>query len=199
VDLFVILDDVNFKKKSFMSRNYFDPDKKEIFSIPLHKPSQNIKINDILLSYEFNNWKDKFLKTLYHKYNKEVNFKNAISVIEKTFEYSGNRLSELSTLSLKNVSEYLGIETNFCYSSELHTDGKFDLKLINICNKVGSKTYINSIGGLSLYSKDEFKNNGVNLMFLESNCNYEYRSIIDVIMRVDKEEIKKNLMEFKLI
>ena len=74
--------------------------------------------------------------------------------------------------------------------------------MIAICKAQNATTYINPIGGVELYSKNNFSNLGIELQFLQAK-NVEYTqyknefvpwlSIIDVMMFNSKEEIQNFL------
>ena len=67
---------------------------------------------------------------------------------------------------------------------------------------------LTSIGGIDLYSKEDFLENGVKLFFIESSI-VEYKqfkepfvpglSIIDVLMFNSKEEVKQMLDQYTLV
>ena len=68
--------------------------------------------------------------------------------------------------------------------------------------------YINAIGGMNLYSKKSFKDNGIDLKFIKSSpIQYDqfknefvpWLSIIDVMMFNPKEKIKEYLNLYELI
>jgi hypothetical protein len=86
------------------------------------------------------------------------------------------------------ILEYLQIGINYDISSELNKDCslKGEDKVIDICKRLKADTYINAIGGQHLYSKEEFKQNGIDLYFLHSEV-LPKRSIIDVIMNYSRE------------
>ena len=105
---------------------------------------------------------------------------------------------------------YLGIKTVFEFSSKSYADSKNLCKaerLISICQKEKASTYINSIGGVELYSKDYFKQFGINLQFLDANkVTYNQfdnpfesnLSIIDVLMFNSIDRVKEYLNFFEL-
>lgn len=78
-------------------------------------------------------------------------------------------------------------------SSEIRKDNskKAQDRIIEINKKLGSDIYINPIGGQFLYKSEDFKNNGIELHFIEMQP-VEYKqlqnafvpnlSIIDVLM-----------------
>lgn len=73
---------------------------------------------------------------------------------------------------------------------------------------VGANTYINAIGGMELYSKDEFLARDVKLKFIKSRP-FEYAqfdnefvpwlSIVDVMMFNSIHEIQEQLIQLDLI
>ena len=64
-------------------------------------------------------------------------------------------------------------------------------KVLALCEAVGASRYINAIGGVDLYSKDEFQDRGIALQFIRSRPfaypqlgaeHVPWLSIIDVLM-----------------
>ena len=101
------------------------------------------------------------------------------------------------------------ISTPIIKSSDINIDHdlKSSKKVIEICKKTNSKTYVNSIGGMNLYEKKDFKKYDIELKFIRtlnfkynqiSNDFHENLSIIDIIMNCSKEEIKNILLLYKL-
>ena len=111
--------------------------------------------------------------------------------------------------SLKLIKEFLGINTPIVVSSTIPIDHtlKADKKVIEICKARKASIYINPIGGIELYSKDYFKEKGIELKFLKSeDISYKqfendfipWLSIIDVMMFNTQAEIKK-LLQLKAL
>ena len=108
------------------------------------------------------------------------------------------------------ICKYLEIETNIVISSvlEVPSNLKSSEKVKYICKKLKGSSYINSIGGIDLYRKLDFKEIGIDLFFLKTK-NIEYKqfqndfvpflSIIDVLMFNDKKSIQLYLNEFELV
>jgi len=73
---------------------------------------------------------------------------------------------------------------------------------------VGAGTYVNAIGGMELYSKDTFRENGVELKFIRSKP-FEYEqfdnvfvpwlSIVDVMMFNSVDDISDALLGYELL
>ena len=206
VDTFVIFDDVNFVKKAFINHNFIligrEPKK---FTLDLVGASQNKLINEIRIGENSN----KILKTIELNYKKKQYFKIAFPILEDIFNQKEKNLAKFIGYSLKKISKYFDINKNFIYSSEINKDNslKGQFKIIDICQKLKTKHYINAIGGKSLYDRERFLAKGINFNFLETNLiKYQNKdnfiphlSIIDIMMNYSKDEILDILKSYKLI
>jgi hypothetical protein len=81
-------------------------------------------------------------------------------------------------------------------------------KVIAICKEMNATTYINAIGGVNLYDKDEFLENKIFLNFIKSNSlNYKqfdnefipWLSIIDVMMFNSKNRVIELVNSYSII
>ena len=207
VDTFVILDDVNYRKRGFINRNNILIDgKAHRFTLHLKALSQNKLISEI----EIGNNGEKILKSITLAYKKAPYFHDVFPLIKSILEYSEKNLAKFISNSLEEISNYLELDTRFIYSSDIEKDNnlKGQDKLINICEILNAKQYINLIGGQVLYSKEKFKEYDIELNFIESEI-IEYRqlknefvpylSIIDIMMFNSKDEVKEMLNRYKLI
>lgn len=207
VNIFVIYDDVQYIKKGYINRNVILSNNEPYrFTLQLIGASQNKLISEIGVG---NNAK-KILKTISHSYTNAPYFKERYSIIEEIFLNRENILAKFVGHSLEVTSKYLGIKTKFIYSSsvEYNRNLKAQDKVIDICKKIKSKSYINSIGGKEIYNRDYFKNEGIKIHFLKPKITkykqfhdefVPYLSIIDVMMFNSKEEISIMLNNFDLI
>jgi hypothetical protein len=210
VDIFVIYDDVNFKKRSWISRNKILLDGlAKLFSIKLSKVNQNKLIKEMKL-FDDDVYSNKLLKTIKQCYKKAPYYKDIIPLIEGIIKNDEKNLSEYLAYSIIQISRYLEIETKIFISSEIEKNNnlKGQDKILEICRIFLADHYINPIGGKDLYSKKDFLKFGVKLDFLEP-MDLEYvqfnkkfipnLSIIDVLMFNPLEEIKKILKKYNLI
>lgn len=212
VDVFVFYDDVNFIKRGYIHRNYllFNGDKTR-FTIPCQGISQHKKINEILIDAESVALKKLLLSVKQH-YKQAPFFDNIMPLLQALFETIsfGTTISRFAIDSVKIVTEYLGLETVFKESSKdfSHTiDLGREARLIAITKDLGSKDYVNAMGGQDLYSPASFKKEGVNLFFLKPealpyqqfyNEFVPWLSIIDVLMFNSKVDINRLLKAYRL-
>lgn len=207
-DTFIIYDDVNYKKRSWMSRNYIVLNKQKfMINLFLSGASQLKKINEININLEDNK---KILTTFKHAYHKSPYFQDVLNLINDIFKIKEENYSNFLLYSILKICEYLEINTQILISSDIkkNNDLKKEDKILHICKLLNATDYINAIGGESLYSKEFFKKNNLNLHFIKSNDIYYNQlsdefypnlSIIDILMNNSILDVKKMLKEYKLI
>ena len=212
VDTFVILDDVNFIKRGYINRNSILVNNNvHMFSVPIDKPSQNKLIMDTKLKFSRNE-KEKFLKSIYLSYKKAECFETVYDKLKKIVLFEENDLTTYIENSLIEISRYLGIETEFKRSSDIYTsyNVKGEQSIIEKCKNLGANVYINPIGGISLYNREKFLNEGIKLHFIQmkrdkiiykqfSENFIDNLSIIDVLMFNTKDTILEMLDCYELI
>ena len=209
VEKYVNLDHVAFMKRSYMTRNKL---KNSIpISIPVIKGSQNKSCNEVIaLSDE--RWFNKFFKTLEFNYKKEPYFNEVMEKIIIPWKKNILKESKIGlnpiTISVFNFSailkicKYLDIKTEFLPTSVGITIRKSSKGLQDIVNYHNYSQYVNSIGGKSLYKKEDFESAGIKLNFIRMgklNVDNSYFSILDLLFRYDKEHLKKELENYELI
>ena len=210
VDKFVLLDDVNFIMRGYINRNSILLNSKaHLFSIPLEKPSQNKLICETKLNFSDKD-RENFLKTIKMAYKKAPFFNDFYPILEEIILNKEQDLTMYLKYSFQKIREYLSLDTEILLSSEIKKDNtlKAQNRIIEINKKLGAKTYINAIGGQSIYNKEDFIKENIELKFIKMQ-HYEYKqfknvfvpnlSMIDVLMFNSIEEIKKLLTGYELI
>ena len=200
VDTYVNLDHVSFMKRSYMTRNTLKNN--TTININVWKASQNKKCNEIYVNFE-NNYIPKFLKTLENLYSKESHYEIILNeIILPEFIDRKITISKFNLNLIKRICNYLDIKTKIINTSENLTKLKKGEGLKEITKHFNSKSYINAIGGQSLYNKEDFKNDNIQLNFIEMGnivFDNKYTSILDLLFRYNKEYIKEQIRNYKLI
>lgn len=200
VDSFVIYDNIKYTKKGWINRNRFLQNGSDaMFSLPLKNDADHLDIRERDISKDFN--RDKLLNQFRGAYQRAPFFKEAMPLIERITAYPELNLFQFLKHSIVETCAHLGINTPIATSSCIDIDHglKAQDKVLAICQAMGTQTYLNSIGGLELYSKDAFQRSGLELRFLKSRA-FEYPqfdtpfvpwlSIIDVMMFNPLERIQ---------
>ena len=209
VDKYVIYDDVNYIKGGWINRNrILINDKPGFINLKMDGASPNKLINEIQVSSD-NRWKSKLLKTIELSYKKAPFFEKVYPIVEEIINFDEVNLALYLENSIKKIAEHLDIKTEFIISSSINKDNslKGQDKVIEICKSLGAKEYYNAIGGVELYSAENFNYYGIELRFLRTeyieykqfkNDFSPYLSIIDVMMFNSKEEIMNILDMYSL-
>lgn len=211
-DKFVFYDDVDYIKQGWVNRNQILVNKRPLmFTLPLEKASSFTQIKDTKIHPQiYKKWVVKFCKTLEQNYKNAPYFDLIYPIILEIFKDQSN-ISELSIKSVEMVSEYLELETKYLISSIAFSEfNKLERaeRLIEITKDLKGTTYVNMIGGNSLYTKEVFEKKGIKLEFLQHGLSkysqssedfYPGLSIIDVLMNCDKSEINTLLNQFDII
>jgi len=163
-DIFVLLDDVQFKKNEWQNRNKIKTSKGwQWITVPvIHKFPQEIKKakinNDI-------DWQRQHLNSLIINYNKAPYFGDYIDFFKSVYCKKWVYLSDLNIHIIKNFVRVLGIKTKLVTSSRLKQPDRATQHLINICKTLGASTYLSGEGGRVYLEIEKFKKHGIEVIF----------------------------------
>jgi hypothetical protein len=210
VDTFVLYDDIHYIKGGWINRNrMLLNDNARLFSLQLVHKSPNKLINEIKIVPEGNN-RSKILAMVSLAYKRAPMYDNIFPLIKEVVMNNESNLSEYLFYSLLRVTDYLGFRTKLVKSSLIKKTPtlKAESRVLDICSRLHSSTYINAIGGMTLYNKESFLANKIELKFIKmKDIKYkQYRnnfvpnlSMIDVLMFNPKYEIRRILKEYVLM
>ena len=209
VDKFVIYDNIKYTKKGWINRNrMLQNGTDKIFSVALAKASDRLDIVERELSSDFN--RQKLLSQFRGCYLKAPYFEDVWPLIERIVSFQDDNLFRYIQNSIVLICDYLDIDTEIIVSSSVAAE--HDLlsqdRVLSICEALNANTYVNPIGGVELYSTDEFASKGCELKFIKTNT-IEYMqfgdsflpglSILDVLMFNSLDECRHLLKEYGLV
>ncbi|ANU28149.1 WbqC family protein [Planococcus versutus] len=211
VDIYVVYDDVNYKKRSWINKNYIlINDVAKPITLRTVKVSQNKLINEITLDSDIIH-NEKLLKTIKEAYSKAPYFSEIFALTEKIINYKEINLANYLMNSIVEIARYLNIQTEIIKSSELkiREDLKGQERILEICKLLSADQYFNAVGGTSLYSFRDFQLQNIDLTFIKpADITYQQKnhenfvsnlSIIDVLMFNSKEKVNAMLDEFTVL
>lgn len=210
VDRFIVYDDIKYTKKGWISGNRMLLDGRDVkFSLALRAASDYLNVRDRELAPSFD--RDKLLNRFNGAYRRAPYFNQIFSLLERIVRFEDTNLFRFLHHSIVEVSSHLGVKTEIVTSSDVAIDGelKGQDKVLALCQAAGADTYINAIGGVNLYSKEAFREKGIDLWFIRSKP-FEYPqfgavfvpwlSIIDVLMFNPLDVVKLRITSnFELI
>jgi len=209
VDLFVVYDNIQYTKKGWFNRNrYLLNGKDATFSVYLKKDSDLLNVNKRFLSSEF--CRKKLIASFQNAYSGAPFKSEILPMVGKIINCPCDNLFDYIYNSIKEICQYLKIQTTIVTSSTINIDHslKSEQKVIAICKELQADTYINSISGIKLYSKQKFALENIELKFIKSKpTSYtqfndkfvEWLSVLDVMMFNSQKEIDKMLDEYELL
>jgi hypothetical protein len=203
VDLFIVYDNIKYTKSGWINRNRFLQNGKDaLFTLPLKKDSDFLNVVERSLAVDFE--RKKLLDQLAAAYRRAPFFSQCMPVLSRVVLCEESNLFRYIHHSIRQVCDYLGISTRIMLSSEIGIDHglKSQDKVLALCAAVGADSYINPIGGLELYAREDFRARGVELAFLKA-LPFEYAqfgqafvpwlSIVDVMMFNPVEAVRERL------
>lgn len=203
----IVLDTVQYIYQGWMNRNRIMHANEgwQYITVPLNKHSYRTAIKDIRI-VSGDDWRQRIIGRLQHYKNRSTYYDVVVELIREGLNSEQESLSRLNVNCLKVVCNYLGIQFDYEYLSEMALDlgdvnapGEWSFR---IAEALGAEEYANLPGGALLFSQSLFKSTGIkltlrNLPPLEYQCRgYGYipnLSIIDLLMWNSPDEIKKYL------
>tara|TARA_R110000772_G_scaffold268297_1_gene394732 strand:- start:3300 stop:3863 length:564 start_codon:yes stop_codon:yes gene_type:complete len=144
-DMFVILDDVQYKKNNWQNRNKFLNKNgiEEFFNVQVEKEATKKLINEV--NVVEGPWRKKTIKKLQQNFN-----------IDVSDIYSHNKLIDINMASIIWAREKMNINKPMILSSNLSIKSKSTQRLVDICNEMGATEYISGMGGKSYLDESLF-------------------------------------------
>ena len=170
-DVFVLLDNVQYTKNSFINRNRIKTSQGAMWlTVPVRIKGRfgqlikDVEINDTV------DWQKKHLGTLGANYGK-ARFFEAIFQGLKTIYYADDwsNLCELNVRLLEWVLSLLKLEKRIVRASDLNVKGESTRLLVSIVKAVGGDVYLSGFGGAKYQEEELFKQEGIELQYYEFN------------------------------
>lgn len=168
-DLFVVLDDVQFKKNEWQHRNRIrNAEGTQWLSVPnrFHFPE---KINEVKIRYD-EPWQEKHLRSLEACYGKAKFYPLYVDELRSFYRDSPETIDRVNLGSIQLLNRLMGIETPIELSSRHQFPGSSTERLIHICKHFGAKTYLAGAGAFHYMDFDAFKSAGIEVRVQEFAC-----------------------------
>jgi len=180
-DLFIILDNVKYKKNDFQNRNRFinTAGRQEWFGVSVPKKSNSQHICDVLtLDEKLNNWRNKVIKKL------EYNFNPSKSDLEELVKiYQHQKLCDINIASIEWCRKKLNINTPMIKSSDLNVKGQKSELLLSICKEVNAKSYLSGPFGKKYLDIELFQENNIEINFFQPNVPNHYSALYNILLK----------------
>ncbi len=166
-DVFVLLDNVQYTKNSFINRNRIKtPQEAMWLTVPVKiKGRFGQLIKDVEITNKVD-WRKKHLGTLETNYRKAEFFEPVFQSLKAIYFIGDwNNLCELNIRLLEWTLSLLKLEKKLVRASDLNVEGESTQLLINIVKKLGGNIYLSGFGGAKYQEEELFKKAGVTLTY----------------------------------
>jgi hypothetical protein len=169
VNTFVVYDNIKYTKKGWVNRNRMLRNGADVtFSLPLAKDSDSLHIVDRELAMDFD--REKLLSQFKGAYAKAPYFDAIFPILGRIVRCEEHNLYRYIHHSIVVLCEHLRISTEIRISSEIDIDHdlKSQDKVLALCEALSADVYVNAIGGVELYQREQFRLRGIKLQFIKS-------------------------------
>jgi hypothetical protein len=204
-DVFVLLDNVQFKKNEWQNRNRIKtPNGLQWLTVPVMYRHPQL-INEV----EINNrdkWQHRQKQAIISNYKKAPCWSLLEEFFEEIFSSEWRCISQLNIFTVKRLAGILGIRTPIYIASEL---GEFsenpDERLIAVTRHFNGDTYLAGSGGREYMEVGKYAQNGINVIFQEyKHPVYSqlygdfipFASVVDLLFNHGNESLKIITGEF---
>ena len=172
VDIFVLLDSVQFARRSWQQRNLIKTTAgSQWLTVPVlskGKREQLICEVQIDTTREFHR---AHLRALELNYRKAPCYADMFPLFQQELYNPPSMLVDLNIGVIERIRETLGIRTQLLRSSDLAARGENALLLANICSELGATEYISTPGSkVYLYESDAFSKLGIQVKYFQFQC-----------------------------
>jgi uncharacterized protein (UPF0335 family) len=171
-DVYVVLDNVKYKKNYFQNRNKIPNllGADEWVTVPVEKKATSKKIKDVMTSAD-TRWRKKLLRKI------QQNLKFDASEI-----YSYEKLIDINMASIRWGLKKRGVDVDIIFASDIGVSGTKSELLANICNKLNATKYISGPFGRKYLDRSYFKN--IEIEFFEPKVSNYYSCLYNLTKEI---------------
>ncbi len=202
-DVYIIMDDVQFKKNHFENRNKIRAVNDQGWAwitIPvLTKGRFGQKICHVEINTDGEKrWKDVLLKTIKLSYQKSKYFQEIYEIIENCVNQNTTRVSDINKCLILSILDYLNIKKDILIQSKLGITSLRENLLIDLIEESGCDIYLSGQSGKAYLDLSIMKENNITVRYQNfTHPKYEQlhgeflegMSIIDLLFNCGKESV----------
>ncbi len=167
-DVFVYLDDVQYKKREFQNRNRIrTKDGWQWLTVPvMTKGNYTQDIRDVVLE-PGSEWTHDHWLALQLAYAKAAHFQSVAPGLEAFYKRPWTKLGEMCEAQIDFHRRQFGIDTPLRRSSELGITTMKSQRLVDLCKALGADVYLSGQGARDYLDGDLFARAGIKVVFQE--------------------------------
>jgi hypothetical protein len=164
-NIFVFLDNVQFKKNEFQNRNKIKTAQGWMWlTVPVSykypEHMDEVRINNRV------DWRKKHVKTLAINYQKAPYFHALFPEVERFYAGNAESISAVNRESVIMLLKLLGVDKETAVASAMGgLPEEPSERLATICDAMGADTYLSGAGGRAYLDLEPFKKRGISVAF----------------------------------
>ena len=165
VDLFVMLDDVQFKKNEWQNRNRVRTATGwQWLTVPVHYKFP-MTIREVMID-ETSRWRRKHREALRTLYSRADHRDEVLAHLDRLWGEPGGSLARLNDRTVRALAGLLEVRTPIVLSSTLDDLPQgADERLIELCRRFGCSSYLAGAGGQDYMDLDAYRRAGIDVEF----------------------------------
>ena len=165
VDVFILLDDVQYTKQDWRSRNRIKTRQGAAWlTVPVRVDSLNMKINEVVTD-EVRGWRRKHMGTWQANYASAPWFGDICDILACMDAGQDYSLLQLNLRLMRRICAYLKIETPLVLASSYAVTGERTQRLISLLQAVGASLYLSGPSADNYLDKALFAEQGIALEY----------------------------------
>lgn len=153
-DVFVFLDDVQFARRSWQSRNrILGPQGEVLLTVPVRKQPRETVIAEIMTD-DRQRWWEAHLSAIRDAYWRRPAFDEGYAFLDEAFHRPAQNLADFNIALIEALAGRLELGTAFERASVLGCGGTRSEHLLAICRAVGASDYLSTSGSADYMAED---------------------------------------------
>lgn len=204
-EVFVFQDDVQYIKRGWVNRNRIlgPNDAAAWLTLPVAAAGHELAICD--RAYLLHDNADRVLRRIESTYRKAPQFAAVFPLIRSIMAFPGANVAAFNVNLLQTLAGFLRLAPRFVRSSTIPNLAGLtgQARIIAICQGLGATRYVNSIGGTSLYDAPTFRDNGIDLEFLQTTISAQpgalmHLSFLHALLHDSPDTISHSLTQYQV-
>lgn len=166
VDAYVVLDNVQFRKRYFQNRNKIRTrDGWHWITVPVIAKNNSI-INDVVIDNS-GHWMRKYLETIRHTYHNAPFYNDYYDCMAQIIKEETEYISELNYKLIRFLMNALGINTKIIRISELDlpSDIHSSNLILEICKSLNASVYMSGKYGVNYLNEKDFEKENIKMLY----------------------------------
>ena len=210
VDVFLVYDNVQYSRPGWINRNrLLREGAPDWWTATVEDAPHQLDINQ----RRYQNWaqqRGRLFDRLRDRYRGAANSATGMALVDAALPTDEDNVARCNAALLTTLVKALGLKCDIRMASSIAQDRALsgEARVLALCKAVGGSSYVNSPGGMGLYSPSTFVEHGLELRFVEASpAAYPQfgapfvpgLSIVDALMFLPMDAVVERIEQFNLV